>query len=553
MLNPAIQRSSAATWAVGVLMLMCALPVLTILVLAFSGTSNAWPHLFGTVLPPLVLTTVFLCLGCAVLTLVIGGASAWLVAMYSFPGRSFLKWMLLLPLAVPGYIISFLYVDALNFAGPVQTALRGFFGWSSPSDYWFPDIRSVGGAVVVLSFALYPYVYLAGWAAFVKQPMNQWHVARTLGRKPLQAFIDVCLPQARPALLIGAFLVMTECLNDIGAATFFGIRTLTIAVYSTWLDEGNMAGAAQLAVLLLSALALLLFAEYFLRQKNQLSRTSNSAASVQRQVLKGAAGWGASAFVALPVLIGFLLPILMLFSHGARRLEEAFTLDFSRSLGNSVLMAVLASLATVLIALVLAFANRTQPSTLRSTLTRFSSLGYALPGTVLGLGILVPFGQLDQLINMMSQTYFQYRIGLVISGGVFALLFAYVTRFLIIAVGNIEDGMTKIPVNIDHVARTLGRTRLQNFFAVHLPLLRPSLIAASLLVFVDAMKELPVTLILRPFDFETLATRVFTLSSLGQFESAALPALAIVAAGLLPVIILAQALRDGGRHQTAAG
>jgi iron(III) transport system permease protein len=473
--------------------------------------------------------------------------------MYDFPGRSFLKWMLLLPLAMPGYIISFLYVDALTFAGPVQTYLRQIFGWSSPTDYWFPDIRSVGGAVVVLSFALYPYVYMAGWAAFVRQPMNQWHVARTLGRKPLRAFLDVCLPPARPALLIGAFLVITECLNDIGAATFFGLRTLTIAVYSTWLDDGNLAGAAQLALMLLTGLGVVLFVENMLRRSAALARSAHATPTAQPQILTGASRWLATFALVLPVLAGFVAPVALLLAHGAHRFDEVFTVDFLNALKNSVFLALLASAATVLIALALTFANRASPSTTRSALTKVASLGYALPGTVLGLGILVPFGQLDQLINVGSEYYLNWRIGLVVSGGVFAVLFAYVTRFLIIAVGNIEDGMTKIPVNIDHVARTLGRSSLQNFFAIHLPLLRPSLIAATLLVFVDAMKELPATLILRPFDFETLSTRVFTLSSLGQFESAALPALAIVLAGVLPVIILARALRDGGRHQSAAG
>jgi iron(III) transport system permease protein len=553
MTNMVSPRARLATWGVGLLLVLCALPILTIAALAFSSAPSGWAHMVAQVLPPLVWTTVLLCLGSAVLTLAIGGTSAWLVAMYDFPGRSVLKWMLLLPLAMPGYIISFLYVDALTFAGPVQTYLRQIFGWSSPADYWFPDIRSVGGAVVVLSFALYPYVYMAGWAAFVRQPMNQWHVARTLGRKPLRAFLDVCLPPARPALLIGAFLVITECLNDIGAATFFGLRTLTIAVYSTWLDDGNLAGAAQLALMLLTGLGVVLFVENMLRRSAALARSAHATPTAQPQILTGASGWLATVALVLPVLAGFVAPVALLLAHGAHRFDEVFTVDFLNALKNSVFLALLASAATVLIALALTFANRASPSTTRSALTKVASLGYALPGTVLGLGILVPFGQLDQLINVGSEYYLNWRIGLVVSGGVFAVLFAYVTRFLIIAVGNIEDGMTKIPVNIDHVARTLGRSNLQNFFAIHLPLLRPSLIAATLLVFVDAMKELPATLILRPFDFETLSTRVFTLSSLGQFESAALPALAIVLAGLLPVIILARALRDGGRHQSAAG
>lgn len=542
-----------ASWATALLLLATALPIISIFVLALGGDTAAWPRLISTVLPPLLLTTLLLSAGCAILTLLIGGTSAWLVAMYDFPGRSTLKWMALLPLAIPGYIISFLYVDALTFAGPLQGWLRSAFGWSRPGDYWFPEVRSVWGAIVVLSFALSPYVYLAGWAAFVKQPMNQLYVARTLGRSPFRAFLEVSLPQARPALLIGVFLVVTECLNDIGAATFFGVRTLTIAVYGTWLDEGNLAGAAQLAMLLLAGMATLLLFEHRARQQDQLARNAIGGATAQRQQLKGARGFFAAAAVLLPVLIGFAIPVLLLLQHGMRRLDELVTSEFLRSLTNSVLLAVMCCLATLLIALTLAYANRAYPSARRSAATRFAGLGYALPGTVLGIGVLVPFGQFDQALDAFAQNRLGVHTGLVLSGGIFALLFAYVTRFLIIATGNIDAGMAKIPEHIDNVARTLGSTSLQSFTRIHIPLLRPSIVAACLLVFVDAMKELPVTLMLRPFDFETLATRVFSLSSLGQFESAALPALAIVAAGLLPVAILSRSLRDAGRHQSAAG
>ncbi len=525
----------------GLIALLAALPILAIFFLSFTGSTSAWP----ANLPRLIWTTVQLCVGAGSIALVIGTLMAWLVTLYRFPGRRFLKWMALLPLALPGYIISFVYVDVLTYAGPLQQRLRDWFGWSKPDDYWFFEIRSTGGAMVVMALALYPYVYLAGRAAFMRQPMNQLHVARTLGRGPFRAFVEIALPQARAALFIGTLLVVMECINDIGAATFFGIGTLTTAVYGTWLDQGDLAGAAQLASLLILFMALLVYLETV--AKARTLRDAKNTGVLVRDRLRGWRGALATLLMTVPIVLGFVVPVLLLLQHGVRRWDEVLTSDNALAIWHSVLLAGLACVFTLLLALALGHLQRKHPRFGLKGAVRMASLGYALPGTVLGIGVLVPFGQFDQWLNRVLTAWTGGGPGLVLSGGIFALVFAYTTRFLIIAVGQVEDGMAKIPTNMDDVARTLGRGTGYIFRSIHIPLLRPSIVAAMLLVFVDAMKELPATLILRPFDFDTLATRVFTLASLGQYESAAIPALLIVLAGLVPVVVLSRSLRGVSR------
>ena len=521
--------------------LITALPILATFALALTQGSSAWP----SNLPRLVWFTVALCAGAAGIALLVGTLLAWLVTFYQFPGRRSLKWMALLPLALPGYIISFVYVDAFTYAGSVQQGLRNLFGWAKPDDYWFPEIRSLGGAMVVMGFALYPYVYLAGRAAFMRQPVNQLLVARTLGRSPVRSFIEIALPQARAALFIGTLLVVMECINDIGAATFFGIGTVTTAIYGLWLDQGDLPGAARLATALILLMALLVYLETV--AKAHTLRDAKSSATSLRTGLKGWRGLSASAAMAIPVFLGFVLPVLLLISHGLRRWREVFTSDTALALWHSVLLAGLACLTTLCVALLLSHLARWQNSQLLKSALRFASLGYALPGTVLGIGVLVPFGQFDQWLNRTLVGWGASGPGLLLSGTIFALVFAYATRFLIIAVSQVEDGMAKIPTNMDDVASTLGRSRFYIFHSLHLPLLKPAIISALLLICVDAMKELPATLILRPFDFETLSTQVFILASLGQYEQAAIPALLIVLAGLVPVVVLSRTLRSSAK------
>ena len=528
----------------GLLTLPVLLPILAIIVLAGQTGISAWPDLLRSVLPGLAVTTLLLCASCAALTLCIGATMAWLTTMYKFPGRAFLKWGALLPLAMPGYIVSFTYVDFLNFSGPLQTWLRDTLGITSH----IPDIRSLPGAILVLSFVLYPYVYLTARAAFLKQPATQLHVARTLGRSPVRAFIDVTLPQARPALFIGIVLVVMECLNDVGAASFFGIRTITYAIYSIWLDQGDLNQAAQVASLLLLFLAVLLALEYSARSRDGLSRDNSKASMITREKLAGLRGWVATLTMSIPIFIGFALPALLLARHALRRAGDWLSPELASATWHSLLLAALTCIGTLIIAIVIGYAIRQSQSSTLKAITRFASFGYALPGTVLGIGVFVSLGLLDRTFNNVSSSLFGWKPGLVFSGSILTLVFAYVARFLIIASGQVEAGFGKIPTNLDHVARTLGRKPLTILKDIHIPLLRPSIISAALLVFVDTMKELPATLVLRPFDFDTLATHVFTLASLGQLEDSAVPALAIVVAGLLPVFILARAMRDSARR-----
>ena len=537
-----ISRSPTA-WVAALLALPMALPILTIVVLATGADFAAWPHLLKAVLPQLAITTLLFAAGCGALTLVMGCLSAWLIAMYRFPGRGMLRWMALLPLAIPGYITALIYVDFLTYAGPLQGWLRTLMDWQSPDDYWFPEIRSLGGAICVMSLALYPYVYMSALAAFVKQPVNQLLAARTLGRPLWRAFVSITLPQARPALAVGVVLVIMECMNDIGAVSFFGVRTVTNAIYSTWLDQGDLGGAAQLAALALLFVATLVWVEQLARNSDKLSRNAKSSEAMMLHTLDGWQAAGAAVLVFLPVFLGFLLPVILLLGHGLRRFSTGFSSGLLSAAWNSIGLALIACVGTLLVALLMGHANRQTGSRLLKTCTRFAGMGYALPGTVLGIGTLVPLSQFDLGINHLTQQVWDWRPGLILSGSLLGLALAYVTRFLIIAQGSLESGFEKIPLNLDHVARTLGRRPWQILQNIHLPLLRPALLAAALLVFVDAMKELPATLILRPFDFETLATRVFTLASLGQIEESAMAALAIVVAGLLPVIILARGLR----------
>ena len=544
--GPAGQRRvlSPLRMAAVLLSLPLFLPLVAILFLALTADSNAWPDLLGSVLPGMVQQTVLLAAGVTLVTLVTGTVMAWLVTFYNFPGRNLMKWSAILPLAVPGYITAFAYVDYFSFAGPFQTAVRRMMGWQSPAESWIPEIRSLGGAIFVIAFSLYPYVYMSARAAFLKQPMSQLDVARTLGRSPWRAFLQITLPQARPALAVGASLVIMEVMNDIGAVQFFGINTLTYGIYSTWLGQGNLGAAAQLAFVLLLAVAGLIGFEHLMRQRDTLSRGARAHSPIQRIRLRGTGAALAFAALFVPILLGFGIPVWLLLHYGWRRFADLPSPAFFSAMGNSLLLAALACAGTVLLALLFGHATRNHENPWLSRLTRFASFGYALPGTVLAIGILIPFAFLDTQINAVAKALFGTMPGLILSGSLVALVFAYVTRFLVIATGTVDAGFLKISPHLDQVARTLGRKPFAVFHEIHLPLLRPSLVTATLLVFVDALKELPATLLLRPFDFDTLATFVFTSASLGQLEEAALPALSIACAGLIPVFILSRNLRD---------
>jgi iron(III) transport system permease protein len=524
--------------------LALALPVLTIIVLALTPTENVWPHLIATVLPGYVMRTIALMAGVGLITFVVGTATAWLVTMCRFPLRPLFVWASLLPLAMPGYIVAYAYVDFLSYAGPLQTWLRGIFGWTSPRDYWFPEIRSLGGAIFVLSMVLYPYVFLTARASFIRQPATQLEVARALGQTPWGAFRNVALPLARPGIAVGVSLALMECLNDIGAAGFFGVRTLTLGVYTTWLSQGNLGGAAQISAVMLLFIFVLVWIERTARRKQSFVLPSQRPRQPDRIRLNGWQRVLAVIACALPILIGFVVPALVLLSFALSRLEDALSVTYLKAVYHSLVLAGLAAAIAVVLGLVLGYAHRAVRAGFTGNIIRIASMGYAIPGTVLGIGVLIPLASFDNLLDSFLRENFGISTGLLLSGSITAIIFAYVVRFLAVSFGAIESGLQKVTPNVAAAARTLGRAPISAFFEVHLPLLRPALVSAALLVFVDCMKELPATLILRPFDFETLATTVFMLASLDQLEESALPALTIVAVGLLPVILLSRTLHE---------
>ena len=527
-------------WSAAALLLslIALAPIIAIAVIALQPSGDTWPHLIANVLPGALRRTLGLMAGVGVLTLLIGTGTAWLVTMYRFPGRGALQWLLLLPLAIPTYIIAYTYLEMLDYSGIVQTALRAIFGWHDAKDYWFPDIRSQGGAILVMSAVLYPYVYITARASFIAQSVCVLEVSRTLGRSAAETFWQVALPLARPALAAGVALALMETLNDIGAVEFFGVRTLTVAVYDTWLDRNSLSGAAQIAcVMLIFVVALLIF-ERALRAKRRFHHTTGKYRDLPEEMLGGTSGVLAALACALPVLLGFVLPASVLLHDALAHVAAGLEPEFWEAALNSLLLAASAAVLAVGFAVVLAYARRQTRSQLIQAASTVPAISYAVPGTVLAIGLLIPLAGLDNAVDGAMRSLFGVSTGLLLSGTAFAVVLAYTIRFLAASLGAVEAGLSKISRNIDAAARTLGASVSETLFRVHLPLLRPALGAAALLVFVDSMKELPATLLLRPFNFDTLSTQVFTLVSLYRYEEAGLSALTIVAVSLAPVLLL---------------
>jgi len=535
-----LTESGNLGWSLAALVisLIAISPLIAIGVLALGSSGDAWPHLVANVLPGALGRTLGLMAGVGGLTLLIGTGTAWLVTMYRFPGSRQFEWLLLLPLAIPTYIIAFCYLELFDYSGVAQTALRGLFGWHNAQDYRFPDIRSLPGAILVMSAVLYPYVYITARASFLAQSVCVLEVSRTLGRSAAATFWQVALPLARPALAAGAALALMETLNDIGAVEFFGVRTLTVAVYDTWLDRNSLAGAAQLASVMLAFVFALLLAERALRARRRFHHTTGKYRHLPEERLAGIWGVLATLACALPFLLGFLLPAAVLVHDALAHIASGLKPEFWQAAGNSLLLSAAAAVLCVAFAIVLAYARRQTRSRLIHALSTMASLSYAVPGTVLAIGLLIPLAGLDNSIDAVMRSRFGVPTGLIFSGTAFALVLAYTIRFLAASLGAVEAGLSKVSRNIDAAARTLGASVSEMSWSVHLPLLRPALGAAALLVFVDSMKELPATLLLRPFNFDTLATQVFTLASLYRYEEAGLSALTIVAASLVPVLLL---------------
>lgn len=548
------QRPHGIAWlaAITAVVFLMALPIATTVWLAFSPKENIWPHLLATVLPNSLMQTFALMVGAGILTLVTGAGTAWLVTMYRFPGRALADRLLVIPLAMPTYIVAYCYVELLDFSGPVQSGLRALFGWQSARNYWFPEIRSLYGAIFVMSSVLYPYVYLSARASFVQQSVCALEVARTLGRTPLATLWSVALPLARPALAAGLALVLMECLNDLGAVQYLGVQTLSQSIYATWLQRSNLGGAAQIATVMLLLIFVLLTMERWARGGAKVHHTTGRYRSIPFQDLTGWRGLVAGAFAMLPFVVGFLLPFLQLARNAVVYADAGLERGFFSAAKNSLVLAAISAGVAVLLALIIGYAKRIDPNQFTRLAARVSGLGYAIPGTVLALGLLIPLATFDNMIDAFFRSTIGISTGLLISGSMLALVLAYAVRFLAVALGSIESGLERISPNLDAAARALGETSFSALRRVHLPLLLPALGAAGLLVFVDSMKELPATLLLRPFNFETLATHVYSFAALEQFEEAALGALAIVVSGLVPVLLLHKAVA-GGRAGSQRG
>ncbi|MBD9400434.1 iron ABC transporter permease [Comamonas sp. CMM02] len=516
------------------------LPVLVLAGHALMADSSHWSHLASYVLPQAMWNTLLLLLGVGVVCAALGTGSAWLVTAYDFPGRSVLTWALLLPLAVPTYIVAFAYLDLMHPIGPVQTFLRAVLGYDSPRQFRLPDLRSLQGAIFVLGFVLYPYVYLATRVMFMSQAASLLEAARTLGASRREVFREVVIPLARPAIVVGLSLALLEALNDIGASEFLGVQTLTVSVYTTWTTRSDLGAAAQIALAMLCIIVVLIMLERHGRRRQRFASTQRMR-PMQPRRLRGLAAFGALALGAVPVLLGFAIPSAYLVGETFKRLNlvGGVSEQLLRALTNTLFLATTATLLAVACGLMLAWASRSMRESARFNLpracVRLASLGYAVPGTVLAIGLLTPLLFTDRMLGQL----FGYP-GLLLMGSTAGLVIAYIIRFVAIPAGSIEAGLTRIPPSLEQASRLLGESSGGTLRRVHLPLLKPALAASALLVFVDTMKELPATLLLRPLNFDTLATWLYAEAARGTYEEGAVAALAIVVAGLLPVILLAR-------------
>ncbi|QTL95698.1 ABC transporter permease [Aeromonas jandaei] len=531
------------SWAIALLL---GLPVIALLFSAFSAEGELFRHLADTVLLDYLGNTLGLVVGVVLLSLLFGVPTAWLVAMCQVPGRRALQWALMLPMAMPSYIVAYVYTDLLDYSGPLQAGLRALFGWNSPADYWFPAIRSLGGAAWVLALVLFPYVYLLTRASFLEQSVSLIHSSRLLGCTPWQSFRRLSLPLARPAIMVAVSLVAMETLADFATVHFFAINTLTTAVYDTWLGYGSLATAAKLSCLMLLAVVLLIALERRSRSRQQVFQKSMGHEQPLRYPLKGMSRWLAGLWCWGLVLAGFGLPFVILLDYGVRYFELSWTPEFVRFAGNSLAISALTALLAMGIALLLGFFRRLDGGIKSLLPLRIAAMGYAMPGTVLAIGVLVPLTALDFAINDLAEWLGRQGPGLLLTGTITAIVFGYLVRFVAIAIGSVESSMGKISPSLDMAARSLGQGDGGMLRRVHLPLVRRGLFAGAMLVFIESMKELPAALLLRPFNFDTLATHVYQFVSDEMLERGALGAIVIVLVGLLPLIWVNRSLDSPG-------
>ena len=536
------RRASLSVWALGLAALivagLVAVPLLTV-AWNLTRSTDLMGHLAATVLPGYVVNTLWMMLGVPVLTILIGAGTAWLVTMCRFPGRRIFEWALILPLAAPAYVLAYTYTDCLQHSGPVQALLRDLTGWG-PRDYWFPNIRSLPGAIALFSLTLYPYVYLLARAAFLEQSVCVLEASRTLGAKPWNAFTRVALPLARPAIATGAALALMETLADFGTVSYFGVQTFTTGIYRALFSFSDRVAAAQLATGLLMFVILVLTLERLSRGRRRFSATTNTFRPIPGFPLKGWRAAGAVAACLLPLTLGFLLPAALLLKMTIQDGHALFGPRYLQLVWNSVSLSAVTALLAVGAALLLAFANRQIRAPAVRGAVRVAALGYAIPGSIIAVGILIPLAAFDTWLDGVMRAGFGVSTGLLLTGTGVALVYAYLVRFLAVSLQTAEASLAKITPSMEEAARTLGRGPWRTAAEVHAPMMAGSLMTAGLIVFVDVMKEVPATMILRPFNFDTLAVQAYNLAKDERLTQASTASLMIVAVGVIPLIVLSR-------------
>lgn len=519
------------------------LPILAIFFTAIGQTDDVFAHLMSTVMPTYAFNTVVLTLSVMALALLFGIPSAWLMAMCRLPGEKVLQWALVLPLAIPGYIVGYIFTGWFDYAGPIQVWLRAQTGWMA-GEYYFPDIRSLAGASIVLALVLYPYVYLMCRAAFMEQNVSLLQSARLLKCSPWESFRRISLPLVRPSIAVALSLVAMETVGDFGTVSYFAVNTLTTAVYDTWMNYSNLTAAAKISAVMLVIVLLLLSAERYSRRRQKLYQSQFNSHEDFRYALRGWKKWLALLWCWGLVCVAFIFPLLQLLSYAYTYFEQSWTAEFREYALNSLQVSLSAAVIGVAVALVVNFYSRLKSNRVSVAMMRLSSMGYAVPGTVLAIGVMVPVLTLDHAVNDVAKAMQWGRPGLIFSGTMFAIIFALIVRFSAVAIGSIESSLNKISPSLDMAARTMGCQVNAMLWRVHLPLVRRGALIASLLVFIESMKELNAALLLRPFNFETLATYVYNYASDEHLELAALPAVLLVLVGLIPLVVVNRSLEQ---------
>ncbi len=527
-------------WTILVILIaaVIATPILFVASSIFTFQGDVWSHLATTVLPGYITNSFYLMLGVGTGVFIIGVGTAWLVTACSFPGSKILQWALLLPMAAPAYLLAYTYTDLLEYFGPVQTGLRAIFGWSSAQDYWFPNIRSLWGAIAMLVLVLYPYVYLLTRVAFLAQSARTIEASRSLGCNPWRSFFTVALPLARPAIISGIALILMETLSDFGTVEYFGVSTFTTGIYRTWFGRDQRVAAAQLAAVLMVFVLVLIILENYSRGQSRYYQTANNYQQPPQYPLSGLVAILAGLACLLPFTLGFLVPGGRLVYLTLEYAEETLDNKFWQLAQHSFILASITAVIAVVIALLMVYGQRLSPSFFMGLGVRVAAMGYAIPGSVIAVGVMIPMGRLDNAIDSYMSATFGIKTGLLLSGTITALILAYLVRFLAVSFNTVSSSLTQITPNLDDAARSLGHGAGSTLVRVHAPLMVPGLLTAAMLVFVDVMKELPATLVIRPFNFDTLAVRVYQYASDERLIEASAPALVIVLVGIIPVIFL---------------